>query len=131
MLTIFFDGTCPLCVAEMNELRTLNTNNAIQFEDIFSENFNERFPDIDIQKATQILHAKGEDGEIFLGLDATVKAWSTVNRKSWLRILRWPVIKIAADAAYLFFARNRYKISWIFTGKSRCEPCNNGKCDIK
>ncbi|MFD2178467.1 thiol-disulfide oxidoreductase DCC family protein [Veronia pacifica] len=130
-LTIFYDGSCPLCVAEMNQLRQLNSNNAIVFEDILADDFDSRYPDIDSVKAKQILHARLDTGEILLGLDATVKAWAMVNKKAWLRVLRWPVIRIVADACYLFFARHRYRISWLLTGKSRCQPCESGQCEIK
>jgi len=36
-------------------------------------------------------------------------------------IIRW-----FADRAYLYFARNRYRISELLTGQARCEPCSRG-----
>ncbi|MGF1768415.1 DUF393 domain-containing protein [Enterovibrio makurazakiensis] len=137
-LTIFYDGSCPLCVAEMDQLRTFNTKHLLSFEDILAPDFQSRYPAIDPAAASNILHAilhdndslTKENSQLLLGLDVTHKAWSLVGKKRWIAVLRWPVIRWFADHAYLYFARNRYRISYLFTGQSRCEPCSKGKCDI-
>lgn len=128
-MIIFYDGSCPLCVAEMNQLRKLNNQHQLQFEDILVPDFNQRFPDISKEKASTVLHGllfsqTGSEQQLLLGLDVTYKAWNLVGKKKWLKILRLPVIRIVADKAYLFFARNRYRISYLLTGKSRCNSCS-------
>lgn len=129
-MIIFYDGSCPLCVAEMKQLRQLNEHHKkLQFEDILVPDFNQRFPDISKEKASSILHGllttqTGDEQQLLLGLDVTYKAWNLVGKKKWLKILRLPVIRIVADKAYLFFARNRYRISYLLTGKSRCNRCS-------
>ena len=82
----------------------------------------EKYTHINSVEAMRILHAETGDGKLLLGLDANVAAWRQVNGKPWLAILRWPLIRPLADLAYLFFARNRYAISGIFTGTS-CNQC--------
>lgn len=129
--TLFYDGSCPLCVAEMDQLRALNHNRTLAFEDILAPGFSERFPDINPTDASNILHGKLSDGTLLLGLDVTHKAWSLVGKKRWIGLLRLPVIRWFADHAYLFFARNRYKISFLLTGRTKCEPCKRGVCDMK
>ncbi|MEQ9568422.1 MAG: thiol-disulfide oxidoreductase DCC family protein [Porticoccaceae bacterium] len=124
-LTVFYDGSCPICVKEMNQLKHWDVNSQLHLVDVLNEQIKEKYPHIDPVEAMRILHAETDDGKLLLGLDANVAAWQQVNRKSWLAILRWPLIKPLADMAYLFFARNRYTISRIFTGES----CN--KCRIK
>ena len=128
-MILFYDGSCPLCVAEMKQLRQLNTHQKLQFEDILLPDFNQRFPDISKEKASSILHGllttqTGDEQQLLLGLDVTYKAWNLVGKKKWLKLLRLPVIRIIADKAYLFFARNRYRISYLLTGKSRCSSCS-------
>lgn len=128
-MIIFYDGSCPLCVAEMKQLRQLNTYQKLQFEDILLPDFNYRFPDISKEKASRILHGllttqTGNEQQLLLGLDVTYKAWNLVGKKKWLKLLRLPVIHIIADKAYLFFAKNRYRISYLLTGKSRCSSCS-------
>ena len=55
-LTIFYDGGCPLCAAEMNHLRKLDSNNSIAYEDIYADGFEGRFPYIDLPQADRINH---------------------------------------------------------------------------
>lgn len=126
-LTLFFDSYCPLCVAEMEQLAKLDKRNILDFEDIHQSNFQERYPSVDPVAADRVLHAMYEDGTMLYGLDVTHRAWQSVGRKAWIGVLRWPIVRIFADLGYHFFARNRYSISWLLTGKRRCEPCAKGK----
>lgn len=122
-LTIFYDSYCPLCVAEMDQLKQLNSNNSLEFEDIHSQDFSSRFPTVDPVAADKVLHGLYDDGSMIFGLDVTHQAWRAVGKKPWLAILRWPVVRWVADIGYLMFAKNRYSISWLLTGQKRCEPC--------
>ncbi len=120
-LTIFYDGRCPLCLAEMRQLHALNKQGKLRFEDIHAENFQQRFPDINSDAAARILHGRLETGELLLGLDVTHRAWSLVGKKRWLAALRWPLIRPVADLAYRVFARHRYRLSRLLTGQARCQ----------
>mgnify|MGYP000011706907 CR=1 FL=1 len=122
-LTIFYDGTCPLCSKEMAALTKHDTKTTIKTVDIYSDEFSQ-YPNIDANAANTILHAVNDKGELILGLDVTHQAWSLVG-KGWLYApLRWPLIKPLADWCYLRFANNRYKISYWLTGVSRCDGNN-------
>ncbi|WP_256384753.1 thiol-disulfide oxidoreductase DCC family protein [Photobacterium toruni] len=124
-LIIFYDSSCPLCIAEMRQLQTHNNHQQLLFEDILAADFNQRFPYINITDASTILHGLyfPDPQQLLLGLDVTYLAWKSIGKKKWLALLRWPIIRFFADKCYLFFARNRYKISYLFTGKSRCKNC--------
>lgn len=126
-LTVFYDSYCPLCVSEMDQLAQLDSNNLLQLEDIHQPDFATRFPAIDPVAADRVLHAMLEDGTMLYGLDVTHKVWQSVGKKPWIALLRWPVIRFFADIGYTIFARNRYSISWLLTGKRRCEPCAKNK----
>lgn len=121
--TIFFDGGCPLCAAEIGHLEKLDRDHKIAFEDIYAPNFSERFPHIEVSKADKILHGQWADGTMIYGLDVTYHSWALVGKKHWVAILRWPVFKQLAQLGYRFFARYRHKISSLVTGKPRCERC--------
>ena len=125
-LTIFYDGQCPLCLAEMQQLQAHNDSGQLGFVDLNSKEFNQEYPHIDRTYANRILHGQLETGEILLGLDVTYRAWSMVGKHKWLALLRWPVIRHLADGVYLLFARYRYGVSYLLTGKSRC----NGQCAL-
>ncbi|MCG9630633.1 DUF393 domain-containing protein [Vibrio sp. Isolate30] len=122
-LTIFYDGTCPLCSKEMAALTKHDTKTTIKTVDIYSDEFSQ-YPNIDANAANTILHAVNDKGELILGLDVTHQAWSLVG-KGWLYApLRWPLVRTLADWCYLRFANNRYKISYWLTGVSRCDGNN-------
>lgn len=126
-LTVFYDGLCPLCVAEMDTLRELDTQKNLTLVDLYSEGFEKRYPMICPQEANRILHGMDSDGRVLTGLDANVLAWQLVNRKPWLRMLRWPLVRVVADWMYLRFANNRYRISYWLTGQARC---TDSQCNI-
>lgn len=127
-MIIFYDGYCPLCVTEMGQLRQLDTSNQLILEDIHQSDFAIRYPQIDANAANQVLHALDDNGNLLLGLDVTCAAWKTVGHHGWIQVLRWPVIRWFADKFYLLFAKHRYSISFLLTGKRRCEPCTSGTC---
>lgn len=121
MLTIFYDAQCPLCQREMDQLSNYDQSKQLCLEDINAADFGTRYPHIDPQKANRILHAQTQTGELLLGLDATWAAWKTVGHHRWIGILRWPIIRWFADHAYLWFARNRMKVSRWVLGAQACE----------
>ncbi len=125
VLTLFYDGFCPLCVREMAQLRQIDKQGVLQLVDIQLADSQALYPQIDFSEASRILLALTADGRLLRGLDSTHAAWSAVGlgyRTAWLR---WPVIRWFADRAYLYFAANRYRISYWLTGQARCD---NGSC---
>ncbi len=125
VLTLFYDGFCPLCVREMAQLRHIDKQGALQLVDIQLAESQALYPQIDFSEASRILLALTADGRLLRGLDSTHAAWSAVGlgyRTAWLR---WPVIRWFADKAYLYFAANRYRISYWLTGQARCD---SGSC---
>ena len=123
-LIIFYDASCPLCVAEMRQLKLYDVDNRIVLANLHDEDFSQRYPHIDPVHAYRILHGQLGDGTLLKGLDVTCRAWSLVGRHKWLNVLRWPVIRFFADAIYLFFARYRNRISRLLMGKASCSVCS-------
>lgn len=127
-LRIFFDGRCPLCAREMNQLKRLDSGNRLDLQDIHATDFRQRFPHIDPLAADRILHGETSEGQLLLGLDVTCRAWQLVGRGRWFMWMRWPLIKPVADQSYLLFARHRHRISRWFgrddtlTCDDRCRP---------
>ncbi|GAA5141526.1 thiol-disulfide oxidoreductase DCC family protein [Thalassotalea piscium] len=129
MLTIFYDGKCPLCSIEMQHLKQLDTYNRIILVDLHQENFTTLHPEIDVTDAMKILHAS-YDGKILLGLEVTHKAWTLVGKGFWVAPLNWPVIKQLSHVIYLIVAKYRQQIS-VFIAKIfriKTVQCNAGAC---
>ncbi|MGZ9899434.1 thiol-disulfide oxidoreductase DCC family protein [Shewanella gaetbuli] len=127
-LTIFYDSACPLCSREMAQLTEHDRLHKIQLEDLNAPDLSERFPQLNLEAANTILHGLTSDGRLVYGLDVTAMAWGLTGKHCWVKLLRLPLIKPVADKAYLAFARNRYKLSYLLTGEQRCET---GSCQIK
>lgn len=126
-MTVFYDGLCPLCVKEMKHLADKDIAGALTFYDINQTQFAVDHPDIDYAEANAYLHAKMQSGEVITGLDVTYQAWNLVGKGWLIAPLRWPIVRVIADKVYLAFAKHRYSISKILTGKSRCD----GACEIR
>ncbi len=126
VLRLFYDGACPLCVAEMGRLRRRDTQGRLAFEDIQQPDFGAHFPHIDPVAARERLHGELADGTLLLGLDATCYAWGLVGH-SWLSFLRWPLLRRVADGLYLTVARHRYRLSRWWRGQGGGPP-EQGAC---
>lgn len=110
ILTIFYDGHCPLCTLEMQKLKRHDSKNLIVLEDLHQENFTMLFPEIDNDKAMKILHGQYQ-GKTLLALDVTHRAWTLVGRGAFVVPLKLPIIKQLAHAGYLLLAKYRHPIS--------------------
>lgn len=125
-LIIFYDGFCPLCQIEMRSLKAKDKQHNIEFIDVQDESAMVRFPELEKEALLARLHAYFQDGlnqRLLTGLDVTYQAWKCVGRGWLIAWLRWPGIRTIADFFYIKFAKHRYKISFLLTGKQRCESC--------
>jgi len=123
-LIVFYDGLCPLCLAEMRKLKDFDVQHKLLLEDIQAHDFATRYPQFDAHALNARIHGLTINGKVLQGLDVTCLAWFLVGKHRWLRILRWPVIRWFADLAYWLFARYRYQFSYWLTGKKRCQVCD-------
>ncbi|WP_024611539.1 MULTISPECIES: DUF393 domain-containing protein [unclassified Pseudoalteromonas] len=127
-MIIFYDGNCPLCSTEMNQLKHADTKNLITLEDLNASDFSERYSYIDKDQAMTYLQAQKQSGEMIYGLDVTYEAWKVVGKHGWLKIFRLPIISFFADCGYLLFAKYRHSFSKILMPNT---TCSNGQCSLK
>lgn len=126
LLTIFYDGHCPLCGMEIKKLRELDKDKQLAFVDINHPEFSLAYPTLDWQTLDARIHGQLPDGEMISGLDVTYLAWKLVG-KGWVYApLRWPVVSWLADRVYNLFARYRKPISYLLTGKKVGDYCQKG-----
>ena len=128
-VTLFYDGSCPLCMREINHLSRMNRNNRLKLIDIKGKDFTQNYPELDSTELDRLLHAKLGDGRLVSGVDATLAAWEAAGAGWFIAPLRWPGVACIADAGYHIFARNRHGISKVLgpflgaaVGKN---PCND------
>ena len=129
MLTIFYDGQCPMCSTEMRHLKQHDKSDLITLVDIHQDYFTVLYPEINVADAMRILHGNYQ-GKLLLGLEVTHRAWTLVGKGIWVAPLNWPVIKTLSHWIYLGFAKYRQPIS-TFLSKFfgiKVDNCTSGTC---
>ena len=84
-MIIFYDGNCPLCSIEMQQLKHADIHQKIILEDLNALDFSLRYPSIDVNQAMTYLQAQTLSGEMIYGLDVTYQAWEIVGKHRWLK----------------------------------------------
>ena len=114
VLTVLYDGSCPLCRREIGVyrgLRPLNADAPLCFADI--SNPESPLP-AELPSATtrqQLLarfHVRDRDGRLLSGAQAFLALWAALPGWRWLAAVgRWPGAAWAMEAAYKVFLRWR------------------------
>jgi predicted DCC family thiol-disulfide oxidoreductase YuxK len=125
-LTLFFDGQCPLCQAEIVFLSRRNQAGLLAFVDINSALYDERAVGVSCSQALAEMY-----GQFDNGLDNKGHAvFGEAYRRAGLPRLAWVMSRktLAPLLAlgYRFFAKHRHRISkllgptalWLVGGKS-------------
>jgi predicted DCC family thiol-disulfide oxidoreductase YuxK len=110
-LTLFYDGACPLCRAEILFLSGRNQANLLEFVDINSAQFDPQKIGVSCEAALAAMYGQFASGKLIQGVSVFPEAYRRANlpRMAWLFSRRslQPFLKLA----YLFFAKNRHTIS--------------------
>lgn len=115
--TLYYDGACPLCNAEIKKLRK-HSKHALILRDIHELEESEATPD----KALLLsrLHLKTAEGEWITGLRANIRAWHHTPFRHLWRILDWPLISPVSHWFYEFWLRKRNASSCNSKGPKNC-----------
>ena len=110
-LTLFYDGACPLCQAEILFLSGRNQANLLDFVDINSEQFDPQKVGVSCEAALAAMYGQFASGKLIQGVGVFPEAYRRADlpRLAWLfsRKSLQPFLKLG----YLFFAKNRHAIS--------------------
>ncbi len=110
-LTLFYDGNCPFCLAEMARLRNWNSVGKLTFVDIAEPDFNPAILGVDMAALDRELHSQKPNGEILVGIDSMLAAYTLVGKGFLVFPLRLKLLRPLLANLYRKFARNRYRIS--------------------
>ncbi len=113
-LTLFYDGACPLCQAEILFLSGRNQADLLGFVDINSKAYDPLKVGVSCEEALAAMYGQYADGTLINGVTVFPEAY----RRADLPTLAWifsrksiqPILKIG----YRFFAKNRHAISRVF-----------------
>ena len=128
-LTLYFDGRCPFCKAEMARLGGWNAAARLDFVDITGAGFDPAFLGVDMAALNRELHSRTDAGRVLVGIDSMLAAYTLVGRGWMVLPLRVPLLRPPLAFLYRGFARHRYAISrWL--GYKAAAPCADGVCEL-
>ncbi|OXI21552.1 thiol-disulfide oxidoreductase DCC family protein [Burkholderia sp. AU15512] len=126
-LVLYFDGRCPLCVAEIKRLGARDARRRLAFVDIAEPGFDPAPLGVDLPALNRELHARLPDGRMLTGVDSILAAQALTGRRWVVRLLRVPAVRGALALLYRRFARNWHAVSrWL--GYRAEAPCDGAAC---
>ena len=113
-LTIYVDGTCGFCVAEINMLKRHDRLGTLAFVDLTTPGFADFPPGTNLAILNARLHSVTSDGRVLTGLDSM----QAIYRQVGLGWVVWPLrirsLRPLMAWCYEQFARHRYRVSNFF-----------------
>jgi predicted DCC family thiol-disulfide oxidoreductase YuxK len=125
-LSLYFDGACPLCRLEIDNLQARDAQQLLRFVDIAGAGFDPAPLGVSLSALNGLIHATRPDGSLLVGVEVFRLAYAAVGLGRWTAPTGWPGLKPVVDAAYRLFARNRQTISRVFFKSAA--PCNRTVC---
>ncbi len=117
-LTVYYDGACPLCRAEIGHYSAQPGAGAICFLDVSAQT-NELPPELTREQALARFHVRLSDGRLASGAQGFVEIWKTLPRWRWAgRLASLPGVTLLLELGYRVFLPVRPYLSKAF-GKLR------------
>jgi predicted DCC family thiol-disulfide oxidoreductase YuxK len=110
-LSIYYDGECPLCLAEIHVLKSRNKLGLLEFVDVAAPQFDESAHQITCKLALATMQGRLADGTQLEGIPVFAEAYKRANLPTlaWLFSRSW--LKPILNASYYLFAKYRNGIS--------------------
>lgn len=128
-LTLYFDGSCPFCVASMRRLQSWDTAGRLAFVDIAQAGFDPSPLGVDMAALNREVHGRTPEGKVVAGIDTMLAAYTLAGRGWLVWPLRVRLLRPALSGAYRWFARHRHAISKRL-GLRLPPACDGGTCGI-
>ena len=110
-LTVYFDGSCPLCKAEIGHYRKQRGAETIEFVDVSVADV-PLTCGIDRAAAMARFHVRESDGRVLSGAEAFTRVWARLPAWRWAsRLSRLPGVTPALEIAYRAFLPVRPALS--------------------
>ena len=125
-LTLFFDGKCPLCQAEIVFLSRRNQAGLLAFVDINSDLYDERAVGVSCSQALAEMVGQFDNGLVIKGPAVFGEAYRRAGLPRLAWVMSRKTLAPLLALGYRFFAKHRHRISkllgptalWLVGGKS-------------
>ncbi len=110
-LTIYYDGECPLCLAEIHFLKSRNALGLLEFVDVAAPQYDETAHQLFCKLALATMQGRLADGTQLEGIPVFAEAYQRANLPTlaWVFSRSW--LKPILNASYYVFAKYRHGIS--------------------
>lgn len=110
-LTLYYDGRCPLCQAEITFLANRNDQLLLSFVDVNSSEFEPSSLGVSCEQALSAMYGQFEDGHLLQGAPVFAHAYRRARLPLMAGFLSIQILQPAFKWGYGLFAKNRHAIS--------------------
>lgn len=109
ILSIFYDGNCPLCLAEIHVLKNNNHQQLLKFVNLHDEETMDKT--INCELALQVIHAKLSNGQVVTGSKVFEAAYQRSDLAVMKALFSFKPFQSLYSIFYITFARFRHQVS--------------------
>ena len=107
-VTVYFDGSCPLCRREIGFYRRSRGASDIVWEDVSSAAQGHVASDLTCSQAMARFHVRDAQGKLTSGAAAFVQLWLNLKYWRWLgQLCKGPLSLRLLEHCYIYFLRWR------------------------
>ncbi|HVF65875.1 MAG TPA: DUF393 domain-containing protein [Casimicrobiaceae bacterium] len=109
-LTVYYDASCPVCVSEMNAVKSRDKRDALKLIDCSGKLGTPAGELLDREAMMALLHVRNARGEWLVGIPAYEAILAAIGFPRLARLVGSKRLRPVLDRLYAFVARNRYRI---------------------
>jgi len=111
VLTLYYDGQCPLCQAEIHFLQSRDTEGKLGFIDVTEVKFDPSAHQISCEAAMAQIHGRLANGQVLVGVPVFAQAYQLVRLPGLAWVLSRPWMQPHLGTAYQLFDKHRHTLS--------------------
>lgn len=126
-VTVFYDGSCSVCAAEMDHYRAKNHGGRLIFIDVSADRFDPARYGKTLEEFMAQMYVLDAQGRFYRGVDAFAEIWRTLPGSGYrllAGLIMAPGLHLLARLGYWLFARFRQFLPK--TGKG----CDGDSCSL-
>jgi predicted DCC family thiol-disulfide oxidoreductase YuxK len=109
-ITVFYDGACRMCVAQIRNFREKDKEKRLFFVDISRPDFDAKKYGLENASLQKYIYARDATGRLARGVDAFIWMWRACNQNFLAFFAGLPVLKQLGKLSYRLISFLRYKL---------------------